>query len=437
MGDEGPCAGLRAQITELECKLSQSELSNFVASQEIENLRRVSLMHRETLARLQEDNKILRERELRDQETIEGLLGEIEKKERDSREKLLELEREKKRAQDEAFEWKNNHSGASKFIDEIVAGFERKEREFREMVLMVAGQKKEGIESQALRGSEENCALDGKGKGEEIFHVKEKEKGHGSETDYDDEVPLSHFARKRLAGGSHSSKQCLVSPKPWEFASNGGKRTSSGEENVRIPSGSAMGEQKERQKVPRPRKKPKLTDLHCSASARNPGSAGFSGVLDGVIRRYRKSMGDRHSIRDFNNQKCRAYTGRTPSPEQRENAVKRALTFCKSLRSCNPSFIRSMAMSHVSGGFWFCLPANFCKEYLPANDLKMILVDERGFEYVVNYFGSKTAFSGGWRGFALAHKLEFGDTLIFELHEPARFKVYIIKANPQAPCEDS
>lgn len=68
------------------------------------------------------------------------------------------------------------------------------------------------------------------------------------------------------------------------------------------------------------------------------------------------------------------------------------------------------------------IPSKFCKENLPAHELKMILEDERGLEYRVNSIGHR-GLSGGWKAFALAHNLETGDALIFELRKPARFKV--------------
>lgn len=55
----------------------------------------------------------------------------------------------------------------------------------------------------------------------------------------------------------------------------------------------------------------------------------------------------------------------------------------------------------------------------------MVLEDEHGNEYDAVYIGSRTGLSGGWRAFALEHKLDDGDALVFELTEPTRFKVSI------------
>lgn len=55
----------------------------------------------------------------------------------------------------------------------------------------------------------------------------------------------------------------------------------------------------------------------------------------------------------------------------------------------------------------------------------MVLEDESGAEYEAKYIGERTGLSGGWRAFALEHKLDDGDALVFELIEPARFKVVL------------
>lgn len=55
----------------------------------------------------------------------------------------------------------------------------------------------------------------------------------------------------------------------------------------------------------------------------------------------------------------------------------------------------------------------------------MVLEDESGVEYEAKYIGERTGLSGGWRAFALEHKLDDGDALVFELIEPARFKVVL------------
>lgn len=56
----------------------------------------------------------------------------------------------------------------------------------------------------------------------------------------------------------------------------------------------------------------------------------------------------------------------------------------------------------------------------------MVLEDENGSEYEAKYIYSRTGLSGGWRGFALDHKLDDGDAVVFELVEAERFKVVVL-----------
>lgn len=59
----------------------------------------------------------------------------------------------------------------------------------------------------------------------------------------------------------------------------------------------------------------------------------------------------------------------------------------------------------------------------------MVLEDESGKEYEATYIGKRTGLSGGWRAFALDHKLDDGDAVVFELVEPTRFKVHLRPSN--------
>jgi hypothetical protein len=156
----------------------------------------------------------------------------------------------------------------------------------------------------------------------------------------------------------------------------------------------------------------------------------------------------------------RGYTGRGSSYEQQQCAFRRAEKLQDSLDPENPSFVKTMVRSHVSSCFWlvrsefccrislpnfrlnfdqlvtlaiiftFCkgLPNSFCKKNLPSREFRMVLEDEEGGEFDAVYIGNRTGLSGGWRGFAMHHNLEDGDSLIFELVEPDRFKVlYCVK----------
>ncbi|KAK4424190.1 B3 domain-containing protein [Sesamum alatum] len=93
-----------------------------------------------------------------------------------------------------------------------------------------------------------------------------------------------------------------------------------------------------------------------------------------------------------------------------------------------PSFSKVMLRSHVSGGFWLGLPKKFCHCHLPKNDETMVLVNENEDEYHAKYLVHKTGLSGGWRGFSVAHKLLESDVVVFQLIEPRKFKLYIVRA---------
>uniref|UniRef100_A0ACD5Y0D6 Uncharacterized protein n=1 Tax=Avena sativa TaxID=4498 RepID=A0ACD5Y0D6_AVESA len=141
--------------------------------------------------------------------------------------------------------------------------------------------------------------------------------------------------------------------------------------------------------------------------------------VDNFVRRRRVSKGPDNG---------RGYTGRFSSYPQQKRAFKRAEKFQDSLDSNNPSFVKTMVRSHVSSCFWLGLPSGFCQDHLPPDEHKMVLEDEEGGEFDAVYIGKRTGLSGGWRGFSMHHDLEDGDSLVFELAEPDRFKIYIFKA---------
>ncbi|KAL5699957.1 hypothetical protein ACHQM5_025469 [Ranunculus cassubicifolius] len=117
------------------------------------------------------------------------------------------------------------------------------------------------------------------------------------------------------------------------------------------------------------------------------------------------------------------------SHKERDYAKQCAETFQSSLQPEYPSFIKSMLRSHVYSCFWLGLPNVFCQNYLPKKDVTMVLEDMEGTEYDSIYKAEKTGLSGGWRGFALDHKLDDGDALVFQLVQPERFKIYVFKAS--------
>ncbi|OIW04418.1 hypothetical protein TanjilG_32610 [Lupinus angustifolius] len=139
-----------------------------------------------------------------------------------------------------------------------------------------------------------------------------------------------------------------------------------------------------------------------------------------------------------NSSSCYSYIARPleeikqASDKQRSRAWEAAEKLHTNLQSENPTFIKSMVRSHVYSCFWLGLPSKFCEEHLPKTHYNMILEDENGSEYEAVYIGSRSGLSGGWRAFALEHKLDDGDALVFELIEPARFKIYTVKAFPDS-----
>ncbi|TKY55717.1 hypothetical protein E2542_SST20136 [Spatholobus suberectus] len=111
------------------------------------------------------------------------------------------------------------------------------------------------------------------------------------------------------------------------------------------------------------------------------------------------------------------------------SAVLRAEEIQSNLEPEFPSFVKSLVRSHVASCFWMGLPVSFCKRHLPDKDTTIILEDESGKEYNTKYIACKTGLSAGWRQFSAVHKLQEGDAVVFQLIEPTKFKVYIIRAN--------
>ncbi|XP_050236029.1 B3 domain-containing protein At3g19184-like isoform X2 [Mercurialis annua] len=117
------------------------------------------------------------------------------------------------------------------------------------------------------------------------------------------------------------------------------------------------------------------------------------------------------------------------SDEVRAYAIDRAEQLQARLEPQFPSFVKPMLQSHVTGGFWLGLPVQFCDDHLPCDDEYMSLVDENGDSSETKYLARKHGLSGGWRGFAIDHKLVDGDALVFQLISRKEFKVFIIRGN--------
>ncbi|XP_022775204.1 B3 domain-containing protein Os01g0234100-like [Durio zibethinus] len=117
------------------------------------------------------------------------------------------------------------------------------------------------------------------------------------------------------------------------------------------------------------------------------------------------------------------------TPEIKSPAMIRADEVQSNLEPEFPSFAKSLVRSHVGSCFWMGLPGMFCKIHLPRKDTMIILEDESERQFHVKYYADKTGLSAGWRQFCSVHNLLEGDVLVFQLVEPTKFKVYIIRAN--------
>ncbi|GMI76880.1 hypothetical protein HRI_001357200 [Hibiscus trionum] len=117
------------------------------------------------------------------------------------------------------------------------------------------------------------------------------------------------------------------------------------------------------------------------------------------------------------------------SPEIKSPAMICAEEVQSNLEPEFPSFAKSLVRSHVGSCFWMGLPGVFCKMHLPRKDTIITLEDEGGHQYYVKYYADKTGLSAGWRQFCSANNLLEGDVLVFQLVEPTKFKIYIIRAN--------
>ncbi|KAG7613432.1 B3 DNA binding domain [Arabidopsis suecica] len=120
------------------------------------------------------------------------------------------------------------------------------------------------------------------------------------------------------------------------------------------------------------------------------------------------------------------------SYEEKVGAFKAAEKFQRSLKSPHPYFVKSMVRSHVYSCFWLGLPSRFCADNFPEETMEIELEDEEGEVYEAVYIGRRAGLSGGWKRFALDHKLDDGDALLFELVEPKKFKIYVFKGNENA-----
>ncbi|GJN14731.1 hypothetical protein PR202_gb01587 [Eleusine coracana subsp. coracana] len=167
-----------------------------------------------------------------------------------------------------------------------------------------------------------------------------------------------------------------------------------------------------------PKARKKFETTYVRRSTRAKATVSYKddfGELDTFLRCKRRTGGS--------SEQGRGYTGRVSSYQQQQRAFKRAEKLKDSLDPENPSFVKTMVRSHVSSCFWL-----FLQKEPSFQRVQDGAEDEEGGEFDAVYIGNRTGLSGGWRGFAMHHNLEDGDSLVFELAKPDRFKIYIIKA---------
>ncbi|XP_051127371.1 B3 domain-containing protein Os01g0234100-like isoform X2 [Andrographis paniculata] len=162
----------------------------------------------------------------------------------------------------------------------------------------------------------------------------------------------------------------------------------------------------------------------------------FDEISPVVIRRKTKPAGTSKS-KDGMPDSRGAWTGKvdagfggsSTSEQSKSPTMIRAEEVLSSLGNERPAILKLLVRSHVGSCFWMGLPVPFCKMHLPSRDAIVFLENENGEEFPIKYIAHKTGLSAGWRRFVAGNKLLEGDVLIFQLTEPCRFKVYIIRAN--------
>ncbi|XP_031113199.1 B3 domain-containing protein Os03g0184500-like [Ipomoea triloba] len=123
------------------------------------------------------------------------------------------------------------------------------------------------------------------------------------------------------------------------------------------------------------------------------------------------------------------------SVDENSLPMRRARELQANLSPQFPSLVKFMLHSHTASGFWLGLPKDFCASHLPNHNAAIILVDENGKEMETRYLVERHGLSGGWRGFSVEHNLIAGDVLVFQLIEPFKLKVYIVRANDSTNIE--
>ncbi|ONK80450.1 uncharacterized protein A4U43_C01F17840 [Asparagus officinalis] len=387
-------------------KIPELEIANFVARQDAEKWQRNCSALEEKLARLEEDCGVLREREVKDRERIKSLVEELERKERDFREKFVEVVELRRKCEELEGEISGLRGNAVKMPDEmpkrgkedrVVTPEQKRSRELVAANSESEGESDDGVLLRQLkkkRVMEVGYEAD---KGDEC-----KEPCDEGDTEVDEEadsrIPLVPMNGVKEGFGLNSKGLLEVAKSEYKLLT--------------------------RNRSPRSKRKFKSFIARCSSTARNSVISDYDGVAADLGPRSYCRRNSKIQNRE------RGYTGRIASSEEKNRAITRAEELQRNLNSDHPSFVKSVMRSHVSTSFWIGFPPKFCEENLPTRDrVRMVLEDEKGVEHNVNYIGYRGGLRGGWKGFGEDHNLEIGDALLFVLTEPKRFKVYIIKAN--------
>ncbi|KAL3636487.1 hypothetical protein CASFOL_018786 [Castilleja foliolosa] len=151
------------------------------------------------------------------------------------------------------------------------------------------------------------------------------------------------------------------------------------------------------------------------------------GEFSPVTSRKRKSFASKYKRGTLNRGGTSMSKG--DAAQLKSPTMIRAEQVQSSLDNDHPSFLKYLVRSHVASCFWMGLPVSFAKLHLPSTETIIILENEAGDEFPVKYIANKTGLSAGWRNFVVGNQLLVGDVLIFQLTEPCRLKVYVIRAN--------
>ncbi|GJY36433.1 putative B3 domain-containing protein [Tanacetum coccineum] len=151
----------------------------------------------------------------------------------------------------------------------------------------------------------------------------------------------------------------------------------------------SKSEKKSKQREVKPKiRNAEIVEPRRSTRARNPIISYQDEVDIGLPNVRRRSKSDAswtsYIVRPL--EECRL-----ASYEKRVQAIKSAEKLQSNLQSDYPIF---------------GLPQSFCRAHLPNSTVNMVLEDEDGNETEAVFISSRTGLSGGWRAFALEHKID-------------------------------